>query len=290
MVKRWLVGLFCLSWAAIAPAADVFDRHTADQLRQALETGTPIESLTVNDSARIKPLSATVSTPCVVFQTDEGNLTKALVAWGLRKGPEGPVPVLLIERYVTYRSDRPDLTAAAGKEVLLFPGFHFNFDIGQVVPAGQGEDLTFTTDSVLAVAEKARMVPLNGSLLPAADDGEKGPSSTREGVDPRDFAGTWNVDADGRWTGEWTLRVAPNGRVSGTFVAAETQNRYEISGQVAQLPHNAHFEIFLANAQMSVDAFLWTTDRQSMAGTVTLTGRKFGFLAKRAPQDEAPKP
>lgn len=277
----------CIAVGSLAPvsieAADVFEQHAGPIIRRAFET--PAESKTVaqvtlNESARLKPLSANIGSPCVFVKTDEENWGKALVTWGLRKTADKPVQVLLIERYVTYRGDRPELTSAVGKDVMLFPGFAFNFDIGQVVPAGQGGDIEFTAEGALKVLDPAQLIALNGSRLPPVDK-SSGKPTDHEGVEPGDFAGTWKVDADGRWTGEWQIKIAENGRASGSFVSKDLQNTYEIVGQVAGTPNNLKLDVFLANAQMQVDAYLWTTDKSTMAGTVSLTGRKFGFVATR---------
>jgi hypothetical protein len=264
-----------------ARAADVFDRHTTKDLQRVLEQGPAAAQLTLNEAAKLKPLSATLSSPCIVVKTDEGNYAKALVGWGLRKGGEKPTPVLLIERFVTYRGDRPELTAALGKDVMLFPGFTFNFDIGQVVPAGQGADIEYTAESALKPLGETRMVPLHGSQLPAAEATAKRDPAATEGVKLDDFAGSWQIDADGRWKGEWELRVTDTGDLRGTFVSDESKNRYDVTGEGGALPHQAKLEVFLANAQMQIDAYLWTKDKSRMAGTLTLAGRKFGFVATR---------
>lgn len=290
ILLRYLTTLatICTLTAATIQAADVFERHTGPIIRKSfedLDATKAVAQITLNESARLKPLSATIGSPCIFIKTDEENWSKAIVTWGLRKTADKPVQVLLIERYVTYRGDRPELTTAVGKDVMVFPGFAFNFDIGQVVPAGQGGDIEFTADGALKVLEPARMIPLNGSQLPPVDKATGKPAD-HEGVEAGDFAGTWKVDADGRWTGEWRLKIAENGRATGSFVSKDLQNTYDITGQISGTPHNLKLDVFLANAQMQVDAYLWTTDKSKMAGTVTLTGRKFGFLATRVEEPE----
>lgn len=276
-------SLVLAGWLGVGStfAADVFDRHTAKELQQALDKGPSVPQLTLNDAAKLRPLGASVSSPCVVVKTDDANYAKALVGWGLRKGGEKPTPVLMIERYVTYRGDRPDLTSAVGKDVMLFPGFGFNFDIGQVVPAGQGADVEFTTESALRAVDGATLVPLNGSLLPPPDKSARHDPLASEQVTPADLVGTWKINADGRWLGEWDLDVKEGGRITGTYVSEESQNRYDITGQFGSAPHNVKLEIFLANTQLQIDGYLWTKDKSMIAGTVTMTGRKFGFVATR---------
>lgn len=280
-MKFWSTVSMIVLMTPSAFAADVFDRHIAKDLKRALEQPA-VKELSLNDSAKLKRLAASVSSPCIVMKTDEGNYTKALIGWGLRKGADKPTPVLLIERFVTYRGDRPELTSATGHDVMLFPGFGFNFDIGQVVPAGQGADLEFTPEQSVKAVGDAAMVALNGSILPAPEKTEKHDPAANEAVVPQDFAGTWKVDVDGRWKGEWELTVSENGKVTGVFVTDELQNRYDITGQFGSTPHNLRVEVFLANTQMQVDGYLWTKDKSQLAGTVTMTNRKFGFHAVRA--------
>jgi hypothetical protein len=262
-------------------AADVFDRHTATHLQQAVTQGPAVTSLSLTEAARLKPLSAALSSPCVVVRTDDGNHAKALLAWGLRQRGEVRSPVLMLERYVTYRVDRPDLTSAAGRDVMLFPGFAFDLDIGQVVPVGQGGDIEFREDSTLYVTEQAVMVPLRGSLL--ADAAAVGKPAQADAITPADYVGTWQFNADSRWQGELELRLKDERSLAGTFVSSESQNRYDVQGDFAAAPHNVRLDIILANTQLQADGFLFTKDKSLIAGTVSLAGRKFGFVATRQP-------
>lgn len=287
--------IVCLAWGCVAfagggplRAADLFDRHTFAVVRQATEKEAAIPQISLADAAKLKPLSASLSSPCLLIKTDEGNYTKALVSWGYRKGPEKPIPVLLIERFVTYRADRPDLTAASGKDVILFAGFQFNFDIGQVVPAGQGADVAFDGESVLKPLDGVKLTALRGSALPADPKAARSNAASDQ-VAATDFAGTWKVNADGRWNGEWTIEVDEDGRASGKYLSDESKSSYDIAGLSGNAPHMMKLEIFLPAAQISADAYLWTTNRNYMAGTVSVSGRKFGFFAERVVDEPAEK-
>lgn len=288
-MKRFSVLLCLLLFAGPSLlVADVFDRHTSYWLKQAAKADKPFDGLSLERAARIKTLARNISSPAIVVKTNEANWAKALVGWGFRKGNDKPTPVLLIERFVTYRGDRDDLTSAVGKDVMLFAGFSFNFDIGQVVPAGQGGDIEFTADGVIKPLGEAQLFALDGSQLPEANAAEKYDPTDHDGVLPRDFSGTWNVNADGRWYGVWELKVEENGVASGSYTSAESKSSYDIAGKVTATPHNIRLSIELANAQQAVDAYLWTKDKSVMAGTVTLAGRKFGFYATRQQDDAKP--
>jgi hypothetical protein len=193
--------------------------------------------------------------------------------------------VLFIERYVTYDNDRPDLALASGKSVMLFPGFHFNFEIGQVVPAGQGGDVAFADDKKLRPVGAVQMFGLNGSVLPAAAPGEKHDPTAHEGVLPQDFSGVWQIDADGRWTGQWNLTVQDDGAVQGSYTSDESKSVYPVRGQVTGLPHRMTLDVELANTTQSFEAFLWTKDKSTMAGITMLAQRKFGFHARRLKEE-----
>ena len=281
---RFTLGLALLlcGWCVPAlDAADVFDRHALPELRKAIEGPGVTTQITLNDVAKIKPLSPLLSSPCVAIKTNSGNYAKALLGWGLRKGSDKPTPVVVIERFVTYRVDRPDLTTAASKDVMLFPGFGFNFDIGQVVPVDQGADVEFTAEGAFKPVGEAVLAVINGSMLAPPEAGAKHDPFASETIVPLDYAGSWKVDVDGRWKGEWDLKVDHEDRISGVFLSDELQNRYEVLGQVGQAPHQLKLTITLANTHMLVDACLWTKDKSRMAGTVTMAGRKFGFVAER---------
>ena len=282
--RRLLASLLVatvVSQLSVPASADVFDDHTSYWLRRATADAKPQESLAMQDALSLKSIGRGIGSPCIVVHTDEDNWTKALVTWGFRKGTDGSrVPVVLIERFVNYRGDRQTLTTAAGKDVMLFPGFGFNFDIGQVVPAGQGEDILCVDEGVLKPASQSKLFVLDGPAIPEPDPAARPDPTSHPGVIPTDFAGSWKVRIDGRWEGIWELDVEER-RVFGRFISDETKSVYEISGKIAALPHNAKMSIDLANASQSIDAFLWTKDKSAMAGIMTMADRKLGFYATR---------
>ena len=279
--------------------ADGFDDHTAFWLRRGIADSKPVESMTMRQGLSLKRIGRGIDAPCVVIKTDEDNWAKALVGWGFRKsGDGGRIPVVLIERFVTYRGDRQNLTTSSGKDVMLFPGFGFNFDIGQVVPEGQGEDILCGPEGVLSPADGAELFGLHGPATPEPEPRDRPDPKSHPGVFPTDFAGSWHVRIDGRWEGRWELDV--DGRqVFGRFISDETQSVYEISGRIAARPHNAKLDIALVNAEQTVDAYLWTKDKSAMAGTITMAERKLGFYATRvevnaeaepeAPESDSPE-
>ena len=272
--------IFCVT--STARAADLFDRHALAELKLATKDAAALEDIAAATAAKWKPLSARISAPCLIVRTNDGHWSKALLAWGQRKlkGREQPHPVLVLERFVTYRSDREGQTAASGKDVMLFAGHSFSFDIGQVVPTGSGADIEFTESGLIKPLGEAKLFALNGSQLAAADANKPTPHD-HEGVLPRDFAGTWKVSIDGRWNGTWEINVDDQRTVLGKFISDDTQSRYELYGKVSNIPHQAKLEIDLANTNMSIEALLFNSDKSTMSGTVVMANRKIGFVAKR---------
>ncbi|MFM9965234.1 MAG: hypothetical protein ACKV2Q_28890 [Planctomycetaceae bacterium] len=272
--------IFCL--VSTTSAADLFDRHSLVELKLAAKDDSALDKIAAATAAKWKPLSPRISAPCLIVRTNDGHWSKALLAWGQRKlkGREQPHPVLVLERFVTYRSDREGQTTATGKDVMLFGGHSFSFDIGQVVPTGSGADIEFTETGLIKPLGEAKLFALNGSQLAAADATKPNPND-HEGVLPRDFVGTWKVSIDGRWTGTWEINVDDQRTVFGKFISDDTQSRYELYGKVSNIPHQAKLEIDLANTNMSIEALLFNSDKSTMSGSVVMANRKIGFIAKR---------
>ncbi|MBI1900828.1 MAG: hypothetical protein HYS13_06920 [Planctomycetia bacterium] len=264
--------------AAPALGLDTFDRHTAYWLDQVTKKGTAVAEMSSRQAAELKFLGPDVSAPCVVVRTGDGNVAKALVSFGFRKSDPKPVPVVVIERFVTYDRDRPNIALAAGKNVMLFPGFQFDLDIGQVVPDKLGGDLSFNDQRRLLPLGEAKLFGLSGSALPAADEASE--PSAGPGVLPRDFAGTWIVDADGRLKGKWTLAVDDEGNVDGQHLSDETQSTFTLSGKITE-GNRLQCEVQFANAAQAFDLYLWTGHKTHMAGTTLQQDRKLGVFAVR---------
>lgn len=280
-----------VTWLVACPsvlAIDTFDRHTASVLKQTIEGSTGVKSITQQLAGKLKPLDKDQENACLIVETTSGNLAKVLVTWGFRKSGSATeqklVPVLMLDRFVTYERGRGDSTVANGKNVMLFPGFGFDFDLGQVVPKGFDADVEFTDKGSLTCLDQATAYGVDGSQLPKEETtpgkaGDKGKEKSI--VTPEDFSGVWKVDGDGRWQGEWDLSVTEEGVATGKFLSAESEASYPIIGQIGALPHQIRLQVQFNNTTQVVDAFLWTKDKSTLAGTFTMEDRKFGLFATR---------
>lgn len=273
--------------AASVFAVDAFDRHDTVVLKQVVEAGTAVKEFSQREASRLQPLSRDLEGTLLIVETNRGNLAKVLVSWGFRKHPQAdkPIPVIMLDRFVTYERDKGDSTLANGKNVMLFPGFEFDFDLGQIVPSGLDADVKLSEKGDLKVLGNARLFGVNGSQLPATEAVAPGKKDTNA-IAPEDFSGVWQVDGDGRWVGEWDLSVNEQGEATGKFLSAETQASYPISGQVGGIPNQIKLQVQFNNATQIVDAFLWTKDKSKLAGSFTLQGRKFGLMATRQEKKE----
>lgn len=273
-----ILGLWVVS-AGVVHGVDLFERHTQEILDQVAETVEPVPLVTSQITARWKPLQSSDENVTAVIKTDAGQLAKVQFTWGFRKSQGRPQPVLVLDRYVTYEAGRGSSAIAHGRNVMLFPGFQFDFDIGQVVPAEHGADIELTAKGELKTLGSAKLFPLQGSKVTVAEAQKR--SGDNEAVIPADFSGTWNVDGDGRWKGTWELEAAEDGTIQGTFLSAETQGTYPIAGSLGALPQHAKMVVEFNNTQQNIDVYLWTKDKSALAGTFTMAGRQFGIYATR---------
>ena len=82
----------------------------------------------------------------VIVITDQGNMAKLLLSSGMRKrqgegGKSDLVPVITMDRFETIDAGDRMSFKARGRDVILFVGFAFDLDSGQVVPEGFGGDI-----------------------------------------------------------------------------------------------------------------------------------------------------
>ena len=229
--------------------------------------------------------------------TDGGNLARMLVSVALRKAPGGggePVPVLVLERFDTFEAGRMANRLARGRDLILFDGFRFDLDAGQVVPEGQGGDLQFQA----ADARNGSLVALGTTRLYALDRLPPAPAATASAapspgrtVVPGDFAGRYRLFANGLWSGVLELKVGAEGEVSGEFRSDLDGTAYPVTGQVAaDVPHKVVFRVTLPRVRQDFEGLLWAEGKGAMAGTMTMLDHSYGFFALReggrfAPED-----
>src|SRR5688500_867430 len=60
------------------------------------------------------------------------------------------------------------------------------------------------------------------------------------------------------WQGTCSLIIDEEGNAQGSYVSDQSKSVYPVRGQISGLPHRLTFELELANATQSFEAFLWT--------------------------------
>jgi biopolymer transport protein ExbD len=237
------------------------------------------------------------SAALVIAQTDQGNLAKMLVSLGMRNikpfEKQGPlVPVLILDRYETIDAGDHTSIKARGKELMLFDGFQFDLDTGHVVPPGMGGDILFSTvgpeGPTLTALVKDRLYTIDQPL--PAPPSVPGRPSTGRVVQPSDYAGRYQLIANGQWSGTLDLTVDAAAAVSGRFRSDLNGSAYAVTGQVAvEGPKKIAFDVQFPQARQSYEGLLWTEGKNAFAGTLSMLDRPYSFIAIREGASLAPE-
>src|SRR5262249_40594956 len=148
---RRLVPVFALALFLVSRTAraDSFDHYTNAILAKvpAAKGTKNVKQLTPTmmvENSRVLP---GITAAFLVVKTNDGRMSKLLVQPAQQKVDDGKkLPILLIERFVTFREGEERTIHAQGQNVHLFQGFRFNLDLGQLVPEAVGADLRLVTD------------------------------------------------------------------------------------------------------------------------------------------------
>jgi hypothetical protein len=314
-----LLGVGLLSGAAAR--GDQFDRMEGDALFGIPRSpdAKAAKSLTLADLDGLPTVLRDARSPLVLVKTDQGNVARLLVSPALRRPPGGgeamgamkkdgakkdaagkdlpkleaqPSPVLVLERFDTFDASNPNARLVHGKEVILFDGFQFDLDSGQVVPDGQGGDLRYSARGEggprLSTVGDATLYTL--TKLPAAvAKGAARPSLGRLVV-PTDFNGRFRLFANGQWSGTLDLNVGEDKAVTGRFRSDLNGASYPVEGAVAsESSQRIAFRIKFPRTHQDYEGVLWTEGKGAMAGTLTMLDRAYGFFAVREGGRYAPE-
>jgi hypothetical protein len=288
---RWLVPLVitlspCHPVTLSSASADTFDHYlnpilgkvpSSDNV-QAVKELTPT---VIADHQRVLPDSTGAF---LVVTTNEGRRSKLLVQAARQKlGTGEHVPILLIERFVTYKEGTEQTVQASGKNVSLFPGFHFSLDLGQVVPEALGGDLDFVVEGGKAYtkpAGKARMYLVTNPLPEAAP--KKSPKLVvGDSFEPRYFNGTYHLYDDGRRSGKLVLKVEEGGEISGAYYSDKDGEKYDVKGKLGMPVNTVQFTIKFPRSEQTFQGWLFTGNAQALTGYSRLLEHEQGFYALR---------
>jgi hypothetical protein len=284
----FLLALLALSLPAnrVSAADDAFDRYTNPLLARL------VDSKNVKEVKQLEPGTLTehdavlpgVDAAFLVVRTGSGRLAKLLVLSGKQKVSEDrTVPILIIDRFVTYKEGEERTLLASGKSQSLFAGFRFSLDLGMVVPEEIGGDLQFVVDGDKIYTRplgKAQLFLVKKPLAEATPKKEAAPV-IGEKFDPKYFNGSYKLHDDGRRSGTLVLKVDDDGSVTGSYYSDKDGSKYEVAGKVGKPDHGIEFLIKFPRTEQSFKGMLFTGDARAIAGTSRLVDRETAFYAVR---------
>ncbi len=268
--------------------ADHFDRYTNPVLAKAITAPgvKEVKQLTpslIADGDGVLPDHAGA---LVIIKTNEGRYSKLIVQSARQKVKNTAVPILLIDRFVTYREGTERAIQAQGQNVHLFEGFSFSLDLGQVVPPALGGDLRLVVDG-----RKVYTEPLGNAKLylvtrapPIPEAKTAAPMVFGEPFEARYFNGTYKLYDDGRRSGSLTLKVTGQGDVTGEFYSDKDGRKYDVIGKVGTPRHAIQFTIKFPRTREVFRGWMFTGDGKAIAGSSRLEDREAGFYALRVNQ------
>lgn len=285
-MPRRLLILLVLAVPSVV-RADAFDPYTNPVLTRLIggknvqETKrlTPAQ---IVDSDRVLPR---IPSAFLVVRTNGNRLAKLLVQAAKQKvDAERAVPILSIERFVTYKEGEEQTVLASGANQSLYAGFRFSLDLGQVVPEAVGGDLRFVVDG-----DKVYVEPVGQARLylvtkhdPAVEPKKAGKFVMGEKFEPRYFTGAFRLHDDGRRSGRLVLKVDDDGRdVTGWYYSDKDGQKYEVRGKVGSPAHAIEFTVKFPRTEQSFRGMLFTGDGKAMAGTSRMIDREAAFYAVR---------
>jgi len=277
--------------------ADAFDLYTnplLEKIKPDVEGVKELKRLTpenILDNSRVLPDSTSA---LVVVQTNDGRMCKLLVQAArkrLNDENKSLVNILLIEKYVTYKASTERAVQASGQNVMLFDGFLFSLDLGQVVPTNLAPDLRFVAKESKD-KEEIYLEPVAGAKLflltkPLA---EAAPKKTTKFVigevfEPKYFTGKFKLYDDGRRSGTLTLEVDEEGTVSGFYFSDKDGERYKVVGKTGTVKHSIQFSVKLPRTEQNFQGWLFTGTGLAITGWSKMQDREAGFYALRV-EDE----
>jgi hypothetical protein len=285
---RRLAALALLT-AATAGRADQFDYYTNPVLSKAATDGSlkEVKELTseqVSDAAGALPDSPSA---VLVVATNDKRLAKVLAQTARQKlGSDKSLPLLLVDKYTTFKGTSDRAVQAAGQDVHLYPGLRLSLDLGQVVPEAVGGDLTIVADAkdpngfVVKPVGAAKLYVLT-KPIPGVVPKKAPKLVVGEAFETRFLAGKFKLHDDGRRTGVLKLEVNEAGEITGTFTSDKDGREYDVQGKAGTPKHAVSFAIKFPATTQTFTGYMFTGDGRAIAGTTKMLEREAGFYAER---------
>jgi len=269
-----------------ARAADAFDYYVNPVLNRLIESATTreVKELTPDQIADHDRVLPNIPFTFLVVKTNKGRNCKLLVQLARQKiGDDKFVPLLVIDRYITYRDGEEQTILTSGNNVSLFGGFRLSFDLGQVVPEEVGGDVRLAVEGnkiTLQPVGKAKLYLVTRELPNLAPP--KGAKLVvGENFEPRYYNGTYKLYDDGRRSGKLILKVDDELNLVGSFYSDRDGAKYEVRGKVGVPQHTVQFTIQFPRTEQTYLGWLFTGDGKALTGFSRLVNRETGFYAVR---------
>ena len=280
--------LLALLFLALPARADHFEHYSNPVLEKAVADGKFVKEykeLTSTQLGEIGDVLGGTATGFLIVRTNEDRWCKLLAQSARQRfGKDKQVPMLLIERFVTFKEATERTVKAKGEHLHLYPGMRINLDIGQVVPEKLGGDLLVEEDEKagfkLKALGNAKMYVLT---KPIPDVVPKKADKLTVGAtfEMRYFNGKYKLYDDGRRSGKLNLEVNESGEVTGSFYSDRDGAKYDVTGTVGNPRHGINFTVKFPQIEQKFSGFLFTGNGKAIAGTSKLQERETGFYAER---------
>jgi hypothetical protein len=234
----------------------------------------------------------------IVVRTNEGRWSKLVVYAAKQKVATEKsfpalkaLPILLIDRFVTYQEDEDRAILVNGKNIRLFGGSQFNLDIGQVVPADVTADLRFVTTEMgeHAVPVGKAEVYIITKPMPEAKPDASPKIEVGAKFLPQYYTGVYKLHDDGQRSGTLHLKVGDDNVVKGHFYSDKDGAKYDVDGKVSDPHHKIDFKIYYPRTVQELHGWMFTANGKAFAGWTRLENRETGFYAVRQETKAEPK-
>lgn len=283
---RCLLASALVIFTFLTLRADTYDRYTETVLAKVAESpsATEVKKLTAAEVQKHGNVIANSSGVLLVVKTNSGQWAKLIVQFARQKAADGSLPIVLIERGITYKAGGDRIVAATFPVLRLYDGFLLNLDLGQVVPEKIGADLRYWADASDGVLE-----PVGNAKLyivtkhPPEVEAKKSDKPTVGDIFEQEVvAGTYKLYDDGRRVATLTLKVDQEGNLTGDYLSEQSGRRYEVTGKVQPNKHHIIFSVKFPQSTQQFTGWVFTKDASAICGFTNTQGRDFGFYAVRA--------
>jgi hypothetical protein len=288
MLRSMMIYVALLGFAHHA-RADQFEQYILPTLTQAVKDGQlkPVKELTSIEIGEYLQVLTDTNSAMIVVETNDRRFCKLLVQPARQKlDAEKQVPMLFIQKLVTFKEATDRTVRVSGQERAVFCGSRIHLDIGQIVPEKFGGDLLveeLPNDPLSFVVKplgKAKLYVLE-KAVPGLEPKKAEKFQMGREFEPKYFNGKFKLMMDGRRSGELTLAVDEDGTVGGSFDSDKDGQKYEVKGKIGKPNYTISFNIKFPQTEEAFTGMMFTGNGKYLAGSSKLQDRDTAFVAER---------